>query len=287
MDTAAHHRPTLLVTGASSGIGKACALLMDRLGWRVFAGVRRLEDGESLRSQASPNLIPLILDITSTSNIQQAISSIQSVVGNRGLAGLVNNAGIAVAAPLEFIPIAEFREQLEVNLISQLAVTQACIPLLRQGRGRIVLVSSISGLVATPFLAPYAISKFGLEAMADALRRELMPWDIAVSVVEPGRINTPIWGKSLQHAENLLKRLPPEAEFHYGKAIARNLTRAERARGGTSVEVVAHKIAHALTTRRPRIRYQVGMDARFGAWLSHWVPDWLLDRLIAIQRGTG
>lgn len=176
-----------LVTGASTGIGRATALHLDRAGWRVFAGVRREEDADSLRAGGSERLVPSMLDVTDPDQVSAAAERIRSAVGEAGLDGLVNNAGIGLLGPLETLPIEDFRRTVEVNLIAQVAVTQALLPQVRAARGRIVFVSSVGGRMAMPFGSPYHAAKFGLEAVADSLRRELRPWGIEVAVIEPGR----------------------------------------------------------------------------------------------------
>ncbi|MEK7693262.1 MAG: SDR family oxidoreductase, partial [Chloroflexota bacterium] len=184
---------SVVITGASTGIGEACALHLDALGWRVFAGVRKGADGEALQRKASARLIPVRIDVTDQASIASACDAVAQELGARGLDGLVNNAGIAVAAPLEFVPIDDLRRQLEINVIGQIAVTQAFLALIRTARGRIVNIGSVSGKLATPFTGPYSASKFAMEALTDALRIELRPWKIEVSIVEPGSIATPIW----------------------------------------------------------------------------------------------
>ena len=186
----------VVVTGASTGIGEACALRLDKLGFTVFAGVRKDSDAEKLKQKASPRLTPIFLDVTDPESIASAVKIVTQIVGDRGLFGLVNNAGISIPSPLELIPIAEFQQQMQVNVTGQLAVTQAFLGLLRLRKGRIVNMGSISGRSATPFLGAYNISKFALEGFTDVLRMELRPWGISVSIIEPGAIATPIWEKS-------------------------------------------------------------------------------------------
>ncbi len=185
--TADRPRGAVLITGASTGIGAACALHLDRLGFRVWAGVRRPSDGEALVGQASRQLTPIILDVTDSNSIAAALAGVGAGAGGDSLAGLVNNAGIVVAAPVEILPIAELRTQLEVNVIGLVAVTQAALPLLRLGRGRVVNIGSISGRMATPVIGAYAASKFAVEALTDALRVEVQPWGIDVALIEPER----------------------------------------------------------------------------------------------------
>ncbi len=273
----------VLITGASTGIGAACALHMDRLGWRVFAGVRREADGDALRQQASERLTPVRIDVTDEASIREAAATIAAATGDAGLHGLVNNAGVSIAGPLEFLPIEELRRQLEVNVIGQMAVTQAFLPQIRKARGRIVNMGSIGGRLSTAYLGPYDASKFAIEALTDALRAELRPWGIEVSVVEPGSIATPIWEKSQTQARQTMERLPAEAHALYGPAIDAMFAAAEDAeKRGIPPERVAKAVAHALTSKRPRTRYPVGTDARIQMIVAH-APDRLRDRLINWQ----
>jgi NAD(P)-dependent dehydrogenase (short-subunit alcohol dehydrogenase family) len=258
----------VLVTGASSGIGEACARRLVRAGWRVYAGVRT-------RGAAPEGTTEVLLEVTDTASIEAAAGEIDE------LHGLVNNAGIAIAVPLELLPLDQLRRQLEVNVVGQLAVTRAFLPTLRETRGRIVNVSSISGRSALPFLGAYAASKFALEAISDSLRVELAPFGIRVSVVEPGTIATPIWGKGAALADEILAASPQEqAELYRARAAAFRRTAAERARRGASADAVARAVEHALTARRPRARYLVGRDAKTRARLQR-LPTRMRDRLLA------
>lgn len=275
-------RGTVVVTGASTGIGEASALHLCSLGFDVLAGVRRDEDAERLRGQGSGRLTPLKLDVTDAGSIASAAAEAESKLGAEGLAGLVNNAGIAVAAPLEFVPVDELRHQLEVNLIGQVAVTQAFLPLLRVAQGRLVNMSSIGGRVALPLVGSYAASKFALEAVSDSLRRELAGQGIEVIVIEPGGIRTPIWQKGASTADEIARQAPPAVEELYGPMI-----RAMRARtreladgGGLPVAAVAEVVGTALTASRPRTRYVVGREAQIRALLARFLPDRLFDRLV-------
>ncbi len=269
----------VVITGASTGIGEACALRLDRAGFTVFAGVRSAESGEQLRRQASDHLIPIMLDVTDEGSIERAAAVVAARLGDGGIAGLVNNAGIAVAGALEFVPIAKLREQLEVNVVGQIAVTRAFLPLLRKSGGRIVNMSSVSGRLAVPFIGPYSASKWALEALSDALRVELRPWKIHVALIEPGVIATPIWSKSLAAAERVIESLPPEAHVLYGP-VTDFMRRRAASGAGIPADRVARAVAHALLARRPRTRYLVGTDARVGALLAR-LPDRLRDRLLA------
>lgn len=276
------NRGTVVVTGASSGIGEACTLHLERLGFQVFAGVRNAADGERLRSESSGNVTPISIDVTDQETIRTTAARVAEAAGDSGLAGLVNNAGVAISGPLEFIPIDELRRQLEVNLVGQVAVTQAFLALLRKGRGRVVNISSIGGRIALPFAGPYAASKFGIEAISDSLRRELRPWGIEVSVIEPGSVATKIWEKGTAKARELSENLPPEGLELYGGAIQKmQKLAAETAARGIPPEEVAKDVAHALTSPKPKTRYLVGRDAKMRARVSGLVSDRMFDRLIA------
>jgi len=256
---------SVLITGASSGIGAACAERLARGGWKVFAGVRE-------RGKAPAGTTELILDVTDPGAIEAAAAA----VGEQ-LDGLVDNAGIAIAAPLEHLPLDELRRQLEVNVVGQLAVAQALLPALRVARGRVVIVGSIAGTSALPFLGPYAISKFALEAMADSLRVELAPDGIHVSLIRPGTIATPIWTKP----QRLADTLPEEALERYGPRLASmRKFAAARAKNAAPVESVVRAVTHALTSSRPRARYLVGRDARIRA-LVEKLPDRWRDKVVA------
>lgn len=257
---------TALVTGASTGIGRACAVALREAGWRVLAGVRRPGD-------APEGTEEVLLDVTSEEQIRDATGLVEE------LDGLVNNAGIARASPLEFIPSKELRYQLEVNVVGHVAVTQAFLPALRRARGRIVFMGSIAGKSALPFLSPYAASKHALEAIADSLRVEVRPFGIRVSIIEPGSIRTPIWTRSAQRADELIAAADATIDELYGKRIAsfRKLA-LQRGAGGAPPENVARVVVDALTTERPRTRYLVGRDARIRAGFER-LPDRLRDRI--------
>ena len=266
---------TVLVTGASTGIGEATAIHLREVGFTPIAGVRKDEDAERMEGHG---LRTVKLDVTDADGIAAARESL----GDEPLAGLVNNAGIAVAAPLEFLPIDRLRQQLEVNLIGQIAVTQAFLPALRRARGRIVNVSSIGGRVALPLVGAYNASKFGLEGASDALRRELQPHGVDVILIEPGGVKTPIWKKGEALADEITEDLPPEAERLYGRLIAR--VRAETRKIDEELDseprAVAEAIATALTARRPRARYLVGTDAKQRAVAAKLLPARVMDRMI-------
>lgn len=275
-------RGAVVITGASSGIGAACARYLDQQGFTVWAGVRSKADGERLVRAASARLRVVTLDVTDPTSVAEAGRAICEGTSESGLAGLVNNAGISVAGPLELLPLAEVRTQFEVNVIGALAVTQVLLPSLRLAHGRIVNISSIAGVAATPFLGAYCGSKFALEAMSDALRLELAPWGIAVSLVEPGAIQSQIWQRATMSATRTLGGVAPESLALYAQPLRRmQEVMAGAAARAIPADAVAQVVARALTASRPRSRYLVGKDARLRAFLKHILPDRVQDRLLA------
>jgi NAD(P)-dependent dehydrogenase (short-subunit alcohol dehydrogenase family) len=265
----------VLITGASSGIGEATALRLARAGWRVLAGVRATADGDRLRAVGGGQLEPVKIDVTEPATI----AAVAEHLGEEPLSALVNNAGTALAMPLEFLPLDQLRGQLEVNLVGHLAVTQALLPNLRAARGRIVNVGSIAGRSALPFLGAYAASKHALEAFTDSLRVELRPFGIAVTVIEPGTIATPIWRKGGERFQELAAELSPELARLYGERMA--AFREAAAAAGLRAEPaddVATVIERALTAERPKARYVVGRDARRRALVER-LPAGLRDRV--------
>ncbi len=280
----------VLVTGASTGIGRACVLDLAGRGALVFAGVRDATVGSVLASQAPDRIVPLLLDVTDPAQVAAAATAVGAATGDNGLFALVNNAGIAVAGPLEVLPDAALREQFEVNTFGPLALTQACLPLLRRARGRIVNVTSVNGRIVTPFTGAYAASKFALEAMSDALRRELAPTGVTVIVVQPGSIRTPIWTRSRERARRLAEQLPPASHGLYASVLAR-IKQVEVPARALPPEAVAVVVSRALTSARPRTRYRVGWDARLGVLLAHILPgralDWLLGGRHRRRHGSG
>lgn len=266
---------SVLITGASTGIGHAAARRMLDYGWEVFACARKDEDLERLRGEG---FTPLKLDVTDPDTIAAA----RHELDERGLRGLVNNAGIAVSGPIEFIPLDELRRQLEVNLVGQVAVIQAFLPNIREATGRIVNVSSIGGRFALPLVGPYAASKYGLEAISDSLRRELRPWGIHVSVIEPGAVITPIWEKGRETADELEAQMGEAARSHYGKLAQRIRAETEKIpERGVEPDEVAKAIEQALTAHRPKLRYVVGRDAKTRLKVRAVVRDRGMDALVA------
>jgi NAD(P)-dependent dehydrogenase (short-subunit alcohol dehydrogenase family) len=277
----------ILITGASTGIGRSCALHMDRLGHRVFAGVRKESDGRALQGEASERLMPITLDVTRSDQIAEAATLVEQALGDAPLWGLVNNAGIGVGGPLEYVPLDDLRWQFEVNVFGQVAVTQAFLPLMRKGDGgRIVNMGSISGKITTPLMGPYCSSKHALESISDAFRMELRPWNIWCCVVEPGQIQTPIWDKAKESSSEMRDKLPSVAQEQYNDGI---LAIEKAIENGANINVPAEKVAkavaHALTARRPKTRYVVGTDATTGAFLRWLLSDTAFEAILRKAQG--
>ena len=278
-------RGALLISGASTGIGQACAEHLANLGFTVFAGVRKQSDADALRGAGSGRTQPLMLDVTDSESIVSAMRTLGEA-SPAGLAGLVNNAGVSAGGPLEFVALEEWRHALEVNFIGQVAVTQAALPALRKARGRIVNMTSIGGVLASPFLGPYNASKYALEAVTDALRVELRPFGIEVAAVEPGAVATPIWEKSRATAEQAMANMPSDALKLYGAgfaAIPKFISEGERL--GVPPLEVARAVEHALTARRPKTRYVVGRDAKMRLLLTRLLPTRVMDRVVVRAMG--
>jgi NAD(P)-dependent dehydrogenase (short-subunit alcohol dehydrogenase family) len=282
-----------LVTGASSGIGRATSLRLAASGWTVLAGVRDPAAGERLEADASAGsagrLTAVSLDVTDPEQVaaagERVAEQASAATRGSGLDALVNNAGVAVAGPLELVPEEDLRRQFEVNVLAQVAVTRALLPALRLARGRIAFVSSIGGRVAVPYNGPYAASKHALEALADALRVELRSSGVQVALIEPGSVATAIWDKGREEVERL--RIPPELDEHYGRVPAAMLRMVELTAGRAAPpETVAAVIERALGARRMRTRYLVGADARGMLTVRRLLGDRLFDRVIARVLGV-
>jgi NAD(P)-dependent dehydrogenase (short-subunit alcohol dehydrogenase family) len=277
------HTKSVVVTGASTGIGAAAVAELVGRGLHVWAGVRSDADAERLSSLYGDKVSVLRLDVTDPVAVAAAG---ERVAAAGPLAGLVNNAGVALPGPLEYLPIAALREQFEVNLIGQLAVTQAMLPALRAATdppGRVVMVGSIAGRVAGPLLGAYHASKFALVGLTDSLRAELAPWRIAVVLLEPGAIATRIWQRGGDRSVEILDGMPADGQQRYAAQIGRIRKATERAeRRGIPAAVPAAAIAHALTDPRPRPRYLIGRDAMAGSMLAR-LPHRLRYRLTAAR----
>jgi NAD(P)-dependent dehydrogenase (short-subunit alcohol dehydrogenase family) len=274
----------VVVTGASTGIGRATAHFLDKWGYRVFAGVRKQADAESLAEEGSERLTPITIDVTEERSISDAKETVEGALGNDELVGLVNNAGVGNGGPVETLDLQELRDVLEVNVVGQVAVTQAFLPLVREAKGTIVFLASIGGRVASPFMSPYNASKFAIEALGESLRHELAPWEIDVAVVEPGSIDTPIWRKGAETIDEQKARMPETERRLYGKQLDRmEEVLTETANRGIPPEKVAEVIHDAIKSGRPKHRYLVGRDAKIGARLKGTLPDRTFSKLIGRQ----
>lgn len=280
---------SVLITGASTGLGRECAMDLSRSGWLVFAGVRKPEDGETLRTESRDAVIPVILDVTDQSSIDQAAATIGETLGENGLDGLVNNAGITVQGPLEFLPLEMFEQQIRVNVTGQLAVTQSFLPLIRKARGRIVFMGSESGRFTLPLLGPYSTSKFALEAVANALRLELRPFGIRVILMEPGSAKTKIWDKAVQSSDRIIAAMPEQARDYYAEEL--NMLAklpAKMNKMAFSPKKVSRAVTHALTAGRPKIRYVIGAEAKMMVLFYHLTParaaDWITVKMMGLLR---
>ena len=273
-------RPHMLVTGASSGIGRATVLRLAAGGCHVYAGVRKTADGAALAEAAAGELTPLLLDVTDSAQITAAAQAIAGHTGDSGLAGLVNNAGIGIFGPLELIPIERFRQQLDVNVTGQLAVTQAVLPLLRRARGRIVMIGSIGTRFTPPFIGPLAASKSILATLSTALRQELAPFGIRVVLVEPGSIRSEAVGKLDSDARQVLSQASPEGQTLYQDAFLHLVGFFSALHHkGSPPEEVAKTVERALTTPRPRASYLSGKNARRMALAAAVLPPAAQDAL--------
>lgn len=273
---------TILITGASRGLGRAIALALDEEGFQVIAGVRREADGDALRQAGSDRLKTVILDITDREQIQAAVSFVGEIVGDRGLYGLVNNAGTASNGPVEFLPVDEFRRLFEINLFGQIEVIQAMAPLIRQAKGRIINMTSISAKMSAPYQQPYASTKAAFEAVTESMYYEFGKSGIKVVSILPGLIRTDIFDTTLVNSEKILEEMPEEAREYYGTVIDGLANRIELAKSEAGPpELVAEKVCKALTVANPRRRYFVGKDAYIcGAlWiLPPRVRGWLFSK---------
>ncbi|HEX4056402.1 MAG TPA: SDR family NAD(P)-dependent oxidoreductase [Tepidisphaeraceae bacterium] len=268
----------VLVTGSSTGIGRTCAVHLAQSGFLVIAGVRRPSDGQQLES-AAPNLRSMQLDIADGTSVAAAAAQIAEITGETGLAGLVNNAGIGVHGPVEFVSIDDWRRQFEVNLFGHIAVTQNLLPMLRHGAGRIVFIGSIAGRVTTPILGPYSASKHAIAAVAAALRMELRDQGIHVCLIEPGAIQSEIWRKGDEFAATISSDSP--ARQLYGRQIDA-ITRISRDSAANAIPAdrVARLVHQCLTSSHPPVRKTVGRDAMFAAILKRILPERLFDGLL-------
>ena len=272
---------SVLITGSSTGIGRASALRLDKEGFQVFAGVRKSSDGDALKNASSGKLIPVILDVTEPESIAKAVKTVSEKT-NGELYGLMNNAGVPGGGPVELVPIPAIRNVFEVNVISVFAVTQAFLPLLRKSRGRVVNTGSAFGLTALPGRSVYSASKFAVEAISESLRVELRPFGISVSVIEPGAITTEIWKKTTAKSEELILNANPDIYKLYASLMLFYKNKFENQKYLPS-EAVADRAYHAFTVKKPKYHYVVGSDAKFLAFIEHLperIRDWIIYKTI-------
>lgn len=272
---------SILITGASSGIGKATAMRLAQHGWRVFAAVRKEEDVRKLEAESKGALEGILLDVTNGESVAAAAQDVEKRLDGRGLDALFNNAGIGATAPVEYMPVEKVREIFEVNLFGQIGVIQAFLPLLRKARGRIINSGSVGDHITPPFGGVLAGSKAAFASFSAALRLELRPQGIAVCLLEPGAILTPAVEKTLGGVEKTISELPAEGRALYGEGM-RSLARAftQKEQDGSPPEVVAAVVERALTERHPSTRYPAGKESRKLALLARFLPEKLVDRAI-------
>lgn len=266
--------PSALITGTSTGIGRASVVELAGRGWRVFAGVRTPDDAERLRVEVGDGVRPVLLDVTDDDQVRSAVAEVAAELAGSGLDGVVNNAGITVGGPIETTSPEQWRRQFEVNVIGLVSVTRAALPLARTARGRIVNVSSVVGRLSMPLLGPYAASKHAVEAISEALRYEVGPMGVHVCCVEPGAVRTPLWTKLGGQVETDGAGLPlPVQQSYQRHAEALRGFVEQGGTGGVAPDRVARSIHHALTSRWPKDRYLVGPDAKLAAGLISRLPD--------------
>ncbi len=277
MTTSSETQKLVVVTGASTGMGASAARELARQGFHVLAGVRRDRDADAIRATG---IEPVILDITKP----EQVAALAARVGGdpRSLHALVNNAGIQVNAPVEALPMAQWRWVFEVNLFGHIAVTQALLPLLLHSKGRVINISSVGGKIAMATYGAYAGAKFALEAVSDSLRREVAPLGVKVIVIQPGGIRTEMATRGIATANHLAAQMTPEQEQRYGSLVqANNALMASGTESGLTADAAARVIAKAVTTRKPRTRYTIGRDAALVTYLARVLSDRTLDRVVA------
>ena len=274
-------KQTAVITGAASGIGRASVSCMLQAGWRIFATVRKAEDGSRLRSECGSGVTPLLMDVTDRASITAAADQVATQVGPQGLDGLVNVAGIGMVRPMEYASADDLHSIFEINAFGQIAVTQAFLPSIRRASGRIVNISSVGAHFAIPFGGLLNASKSAFGIMCDALRMELHPFGIRVSIIEPGAIRTPAVDKTLGHVDTIIAQLPPSGQQQYAAMLKAFAPRAyQREMHGSPPEEVAQSVYHALTAATPRLRYRVGKHSRLLSTLSSLLPDNLFESLL-------
>ncbi|HEX6896724.1 MAG TPA: SDR family oxidoreductase [Bryobacteraceae bacterium] len=277
---------SIVITGASSGIGRATALRLALRGWEVFAAVRRDSDARNLRDESGGKLATVLLDVTDRESINKAAAEVKERLAGKGLDGLFNNAGVGTTSPVEYTLLEKLREIYEINLFGQIATIQAFLPLIRIAKGRIINAGSVGDHIAPPFAGSLASSKAAFASMSAALRLELRPQGIAVCILEPGAINTPAVEKTLGVVERTIEGLPPEGVALYADRMRRVASAfAQKEHSGSSPEVVAEVVERALTERKPRTRYAAGKDSAKLSLLARALPERVMDMAILREFG--
>jgi NAD(P)-dependent dehydrogenase (short-subunit alcohol dehydrogenase family) len=278
-------KSAIFITAASSGMGAACAKRFTQEGFWVFAGVRNLDLGTALKLELGENITPVLLDVTDQESIKLAVAQIDMLLAKQGVAlgGLLNNSAQEYLGPFELLPLEWVRQEMEVGYFGYLSVIKACLPLLRASEGRIVNISSVNGRCVFPIVGSGCATKYAIEALSDALRLELAPWNIKVAVVEPAIVNTPLWKKSLSTFERLPDFVPQEQLALYYPSWSQSLKQAEidtqrHLAIATPIEQAVDTISHALFSKRPKIRYLLGWSAKLTYSIRRLLPDWLFDR---------
>ncbi|MDA0667897.1 MAG: SDR family oxidoreductase [Planctomycetota bacterium] len=274
----------ILITGASTGIGRAIALDLASRGDQVIGTVRKQEDADALLAATPTGALPirsLLLDVTDGASVLRAAEELEEQLQGAGLHGLINNAGVAITAPLEYIPIEDFQLQMEINLIGLLRTTQAFLPMVKKARGRVINISSIAGRLAFPLAGPYHSSKHALEGLSDVMRLEFRRYGIEVVVIQPGAIRTPIWGTAAKKSAEIGKKLSRQALKDYGKLIQQvGKASAQAGENGEDPQLCADAVRTALDATRPRTRYIVGRNAKIGMFLRRILSDRRMDKIV-------
>lgn len=275
---------TVLVTGTSTGIGAACVGRLARSGWTVYAGVRREADGDAVVARTVGDVRPLLLDVTDVAQVAGAVERLRRELGSAGLDGLVNNAGIGVGGPVEYLPDADWQRVFDVNVFAPIRLTRELFPLVDVASGRFVFIGSMAGRAAAPYLAPYSASKHALEALAESMRHELRHTSMRVALIEPGEIRTAIFDKADAETARIDALLDEAGRQRYGEALDMGRGFAEHGRTrGSNAGKVADAVEHALTARRPKARYLVGRDAKLVGAVTRLLPDTARDALVRLQ----
>ena len=290
-----HTQKAIVITGASTGIGEAAAREFDRLGYRVFAGVRSDDAADRLRNGTSKRLTPVRMDVTNADSLRAAAVEIDTATGEAGVHAVLCNAGLVVASPWELVPIDDLRALFEVNVFGVAATLQSFLPALRraakqstdQYTSRIVITGSVSGRCTPAYIGPYSASKHALEAMADALRIELRHWRIGISLLEPGAVSTPIWGKAHSTTRDRLDRpdVAPRVSLYDADIDQVFLATSDARDNGMAVDEITRRMVHAVTATTPKTRYPIGRHIGLAIRLRRWLPDRLWDRILKREMG--